>query len=60
MALALAGIAIAAETTIVAPGELRKIVEVRDVRVQPDEVSGVLVNLSSNPVRNVQVRIDHS
>ena len=59
-ALALAGIAIAAETTIVTPEKLQKIVEVRDVRAQPDEVSGVLVNLSSNPVRNVQVRIDRS
>ena len=59
-ALALAGIAIAAETTIVAPEKLQKIVEVRDVRVQPDEVSGVLVNLSSNPVCNVQVQIDRS
>jgi hypothetical protein len=59
-ALALAGIAIAAETTMVAPDKLQKMVEVRDVRVQSDEVSGVLVNLSSNPVRNVQVRIDRS
>ena len=59
-ALALAGIALAAETTIVAHEKLQKIVEVRDVRVQPDEVSGVLVNLSSNPVRNVQVQIDRS
>ena len=59
-ALALAGLAVAAETTIVAPGKLQKIVEVRDVRGQPDEVSGVLVNLSSNPVRNVQVQIDRS
>jgi len=33
---------------------------VRDVRVQADEVSGVLVNLSSNPVRNIQVRVDCS
>ena len=59
-ALALAGMAIAAETTMVTPEKLQKIVEVRDVRAQPDEVSGVLVNLSSNPVRNVQVRIDRS
>jgi hypothetical protein len=59
-ALALAGLAIAAETTVVAPEKLQKVVEVRDVRVQPDEVSGVLVNLSSNPVRNVQVLIDRS
>jgi hypothetical protein len=59
-AAALAGIAIAAEITIVAPEKLQKIVEVRDVRVQPDEVSGVLVNLSSNAVRNVQVRIVRS
>ena len=59
-ALALAGIAIAAETTIVAREKLQKIVTVRDVRGQPDEVSGVLVNLSSNPVRNVTVQIDRS
>jgi hypothetical protein len=42
------------------PEKLQKIVEVRDVRVQPDEVSGVLVNLSSNPVRNVRIQIDRS
>ena len=59
-ALALAGIAIAAETTMVAPDKLQKIVDVRDVRVQPDGVSGVLVNLSSNVVRNIQVQIDRS
>jgi hypothetical protein len=59
-ALALAGIAIAAETTIVAPEKLQKIVEVRDVRAQPDEVSGVLVNLSSNRVRDVRVQINRS
>jgi hypothetical protein len=59
-ALALAGIAVAAETTIVAPEKLQKIVEVRDVRVQPGEISGILVNLSSNPVRNVQLQIDRS
>ena len=59
-ALALAGIAIATETTIVSPEKLQKIVEVHGVRAQPDEVSGVLVNLSSNPVRKVQLRIDRS
>jgi hypothetical protein len=59
-ALALAGIAIAAETTILSPANLQKIVEVRDVRVQPDEISGVLVNLSSKPVSNVQVQIERS
>ena len=59
-ALALAGLAIAAETTLVAPEKLQKIVEVHDVRGQLDEVSGVLVNVSSNPVRNVQVQIDRS
>jgi hypothetical protein len=59
-ALALAGIAIAAEATIVSREKLQKIVEVRDVRVQPDEVSGVLVNLSSNLVRNVRVQVNYS
>jgi hypothetical protein len=59
-ALALAGIAIAAEDTMVIPERGQKIVEVRDVRMQPDQVSGVLVNLSSKLVRNVRVRIDRS
>ena len=58
--LALAGIAFAAETTMVAPEKLETIVEVRDVRVKYDEVSGVLVNLSSNAVRKVQIKIDRS
>lgn len=39
---------------------LEQIVEVRDVRTAPDQVSGVLVNLSSKPVRDVRVRIDCS
>ncbi len=60
-ALGLAGIAIAAENAMLAPEEhLQKIVDVRDVRTQPDQVSGVLVNLSSKAVRNVQIRIDQS
>jgi hypothetical protein len=35
-------------------------VEVRDVHAEPDQVTGVLVNLSSKPVRSIQVRIDRS
>jgi hypothetical protein len=58
--LGLSGIVIAAETTMVPPEQLQKIVEVRDVRSQPDRVTGVLVNLSSKPVRSIQVRIDRS
>jgi hypothetical protein len=51
----------AAEETIGArEPELQKIVVVLDVRAEPDQVSGVLVNLSSKPVRNVRVRIDRS
>jgi len=60
-ALGLAGITIAAEDTTVVPEQrLQKIVDVRDVRAQRDEVSGVLENLSTKLVRNVQVRIDRS
>jgi hypothetical protein len=39
---------------------LQQMVEVRDVRTQPDQVSGVLVNLSSKAVRGVRLRIDRS
>lgn len=35
-------------------------VEVRDVRAEPDQVSGVLVNLSSKVLRGVKVRIDRA
>jgi hypothetical protein len=59
-ALDLSSIASAAEITMVPPDQLQKIVEVRDVRAQPDQVTGVLVNLSSKPVRSIQVRIDRS
>jgi hypothetical protein len=59
-ALGLSGIAMAAETTMVLPEQLQKIVEVRDVHAEPDQVTGVLVNLSSKPVRSIQVRIDRS
>lgn len=40
--------------------QLQQIVEVRDVRAEPDQVSGVLVNLSSKVVHDVRVRIDRS
>ena len=44
-----------------APSEqLQKIVEVRDVQAQADQVTGVLVNLSSKPVRSIRVRIERS
>jgi hypothetical protein len=59
-ALGLSGIALAAGTTMVPPEQLQKIVEVRDVRAQPDLVTGVLVNLSSKTVRSIQVSIDHA
>ena len=57
-ALGLSGIGLAADMTMVAPDQLQKIVEVRDVSAQPDQVSGVLVNLSSKPVRSIEIRID--
>jgi hypothetical protein len=56
--LGLAGIAIAAEEKLVPPQQLRKTVDVRDVDAHPDQVSGVLVNLSSKLVRSIRVRID--
>jgi hypothetical protein len=60
-ALSLAGAGIAADDTLVVPEQrLQKMVEVRDIRAEPDQVSGVLVNLSSKPVRSVQIRIDRS
>jgi hypothetical protein len=60
-ALGVTTITAAAEDTTVVPGQhLQQIVEVRDVHVAPDQVSGVLVNLSSKLVRNVRVLIDRS
>jgi hypothetical protein len=51
----------AAENAPVAADQhFRQVVEVRDVRADADRVSGVLVNLSSKPVRSVRVRIDRS
>jgi hypothetical protein len=59
--LSVVGITMAAEKALVVPEQrLQKTVDVRDVRAQSDQVSGVLVNLSSKPVRDVQVRIDCS
>ena len=57
-ALGLAGITIAAEDTVVPPEQLQKTVDVRDVDAYPDQVSGVLVNVSSKSVRSIRVRID--
>jgi len=55
-----AGTRAAEETTGAREPDLQKIVVVRAVRAEPDQVSGVLVNLSSKPVHNVRVRIDRS
>ena len=52
--------AAAEDTTAVVRQDPQQIVEIRDVRADPDRVSGVLVNLSSKLVRNVRVRIDRS
>jgi hypothetical protein len=60
-ALGFAAITGAAENATVAPDQhLQQIVDVRDVRAEPDQVSAVLVNLSSKPVHGVKVRIDRS
>ena len=59
-ALAFSGFAIAAGTTLVSPDQLQKIVDVREVHAQPDQVTGVLVNLSSKTVRSIELRIDRS
>jgi hypothetical protein len=52
--------AAAEDTTLVPEQHLQRIVDVRDVRTEPDQVSATLVNLSSRPVRGVRVRIDRS
>lgn len=60
-ALAFTSLTDAAEDTAGAVRQdLRQIVDVRDVRAEPDQVSGVLVNLSSKLVRGIRVRIDRS
>jgi hypothetical protein len=56
--LGLAGIAIAAGETLVPAEQLKRTVDVREVDAHPDQVSGVLVNLSSKLVRSIRVRID--
>lgn len=52
--------AAADDTTGAIRQHLHQIVDVRDVRAEPDQVSGVLVNLSSKPVRSIRIRIDRS
>jgi hypothetical protein len=52
--------AAAEETTDVVRSHLEQIVAVRDVQAEPDQVSGVLVNLSSKVVHDVRVLIDRS
>jgi hypothetical protein len=60
-ALGFAAIGGAAENTPVAADQhFQQVVEVRDVRADSDQVSGVLVNLSTKSVRSVRVRIDRS
>lgn len=54
------GIAGAEDTSGGATQPLRQVIDVRDVRAEPDQVSGVLVNLSSKVVHDVRVRIDHA
>jgi hypothetical protein len=43
-----------------APQHLQQIIDVRDVRTEPDQVSGVLVNLSTKVVHDVRVRVDRA
>jgi hypothetical protein len=52
--------AAAQDTTGAVRSQLQQIVEVRDVRAEPDQVSGTLVNLSSKSVTEVRIRIDNS
>ena len=53
-------IAAAQDTTGAVRSQLQQVVEVRDVRVEPDQVAGTLVNLSSKPVSKIRLRIDNS
>ena len=52
--------ATAEETTNVVQSHLERIVAVRDVQASPDQVSGVLVNLSSKVIHDVRVLITRS
>jgi hypothetical protein len=52
--------AAAQETTNLVRGGLAQIVAVRDVQATPDQVSGVLVNLSNKVIHDVRVLIDRS
>jgi len=50
----------AEDTRTLSEHALEAVVEIQDVRVQPDHVTGMLVNLSGKIVRDVQVRIDRT
>ena len=52
--------AAAADTPEAIRPDVQQTVAVREVRAERDQVSGVLVNLSSKPVHDVRVRIDHA
>jgi hypothetical protein len=52
--------AAAQDTTDVVRSHLEQVVAVRDVQAEPDQVSGVLLNLSSKVVHDVRVLIDRS
>jgi len=60
VALAFTSLTAAEERSGAVRPHLPQIVDVRDVRPVLDQVSGVLVNLSTKPVRSVRVRIDRS
>lgn len=52
--------AVAEDTSGGGQQQLHQIVDVREIRGDPDQVSGVLVNLSGKAVRSVRLQIDRA
>jgi hypothetical protein len=52
--------ATAADAPAATKQNLQQTVDVREIHAERDQVSGVLVNLSSKPVHDVRVRIDNA
>ena len=52
-------VAVSPEMVVVPPQEMSRTIDVRDVRMNGDEVSGKVVNNSDKPVRDVQLLIKY-
>jgi len=47
------------ETVVVSPDQMSRAVDVKDVRMNGDQVSGKVVNNSGKPVRDVQILVKY-